>query len=102
MTDTTPSPAPLRFALVPIAPIDRPSFCDHGLSKSCCWRPLKIEHCCADAEQAERDASPGNDLLQRIVRARDDVNRETSQACWEDSVRDLMEILNELGGGHGG
>ena len=104
MTDTAPSPAPLRFALVPVEPIERPSFCDHGESRQCCWDYSGTKCCQADRAQSERDASPGNDLLQRIVRARDNLqsvrNCRGAEACdVMDAVNALADVLNELGGG---
>ena len=97
MTDTTPSPAPLRFALV-----------------SADMTPQMVDayHDNVDSEGPQTlwwrivEASPGNDLLQRIVRARDNLqsvrNCRGSEACdVMDAAGLLTDVLNELGGGHG-
>ena len=68
MTDTTPSPAPLRFALVPIEAT--PQMLESagtmaGWSGSV--HMADVEH--SDWYEDIVAASPGNDLLQRIVRA---------------------------------
>lgn len=102
MTDTTPSPAPLRFALVPI---DSTVYMDaagrRALSDNGCEHVRDI-----DAEKCYRAmtaAGPSNDLMQRIVRARDNLqsvrNWPGVEACdVMDAVNSLADVLNELGG----
>ena len=98
--------APLKFALVLVDPIYRPSCCDKGESTGCCFAEGHPQYCLADIEQKERDAmladSPGNDLLKRIVRARDIAGScQHGTPEWLNAVDELYLTLNELGGENG-
>lgn len=91
---------PLKFALVPVEPTD--AMCgsiEYGAASRIC-----------ETNRSERQyflrkaisASHGNDLLERIVRALDDAKEH----LWLNGppgagVEELIQLLDELGGGHG-
>lgn len=77
---------PLKFALVPVEPA-----------------PVMFEKDKAVCYAAMPVASPGNDLLERIVRARDAVTFHMGHDCddLKDMTKQLLILLSELGDGHG-
>lgn len=87
---------PLRFAVVPIKAIERPSFCDHGESRQCCWDNSGTKCCQADRAQAERDASPGSDLLQRIVCSLESAHGVLLNEGFNRDAAEVQAILDAL------
>ena len=82
----------LRFRLVPIIP-------DNNQLRA---GQIGVTTTCAKSIYAEMTAaSPGNDLLERIVRARDLCNDRDDELSFDARCCQLLEILNELGGGYG-
>lgn len=83
--------APLRFALVPVEPT--------GDMEHVLWRGPALT-----VDDAWRDmlaASPGNDLLERIVRALNSHAVNLRNDGFVQASNDIEKILCELGGGHG-
>lgn len=86
-----------KWALVPVEPIDRPSFCDRGESTACCFREDKEKYCCADREQERRDAKPGAALLAEVLAARDTVKASPYSIPDMRLYVRLLAALDKLG-----
>ena len=91
--------APLRFALVPV---------EQDIDMDIAWREIwySKRRCIDDADTqdcytAMLAASPGNDLLERIVRARDNFEAALHSGERTRQLGLLLSALDELGGGHG-
>lgn len=93
--------APLRFALVEISDIDE----KEGSIGDDLYRENWKEGW-NDCRETMLAASPGNDLLERIVGARDRLGlvrsgRDYGAFDTVEAVDKLLAVLDELGGGHG-
>lgn len=78
--------APLRFALVPVVPTLE-------MKRQARAGDLSYRYMLA--------ASPGNDLLERIVRALNTHTVNLKNDGFDQASEDVETLLNELGGGHG-
>ena len=92
--------APLRFALVQIEPTEA---MDSAAELALCGSIGGYEHTCwrSAYDAAMLAASPGNDLLERIVTELNSAHALALNTGYRQSADRIHALLNELGGGHG-
>lgn len=93
--------APLLFALVPSTLIEQIAWAWDECEYECAGESLDVGR--EIRKQAARltEDSPGNDLLDRIVRALNTHAVNLKNDGFDQASEDVEALLNEIGGGHG-